>query len=542
MADQIPAPVLDDRDEDRVTAEVIGSLPSELSDRSDSNPAVVMAEALGAFYGKALYQINRWPRAVIQKCLAMVGVTLEDATPGTVTQTFTLSAPQVQDTVIPTGTNVATSDGEIVYATTSDLTIAAYTTPTGTIAMTSGSPTVTGTSTSFVTGSTWEGYQIRAVNGTWYTIESVASTTSLTLTENAAATVSGVAFQVGPITGTVGAQSTSTGLDQGVNAGDLSVLQSAVSGVSSTTNAAASSGQADQETVENALARAPKAFATRDVACSETDYAEFARKILGQNGRAVALLNQNLGTTGAAGYVTIGLLSPDWTTSSTVTAQERSNVMRDLAARSFGGATLIDTPALITEIIPAAIVWRKTAYDEPTTRIAIAEALNTLYSPNTYPWGRTLLAADQAEAIEACEEVDSVAVISGVLACGFDYVVSTGTIAFTNGSATATAANLGTDATNMDAAVTARTPPIIIDPVGKDGYVVKAVNTGTGALTLDRAFTGVTVTATHGWFKANSKALQTDDTANYSLPYASLSTDEDSLPDSIIIVGDTTGL
>jgi hypothetical protein len=53
----------------------------------------------------------------------------------------------------------------------------------GTLAATKGSATCTGTGTTWVTGATWVGKRIN-INGVYYTILSVASTTSLTLTEN----------------------------------------------------------------------------------------------------------------------------------------------------------------------------------------------------------------------------------------------------------------------------------------------------------------------------------------------------------------------
>ena len=79
MSTAVPAPVLDDRNEDQIAAEAIGALPSELSDRSDSNPAVVVIEAAAYVVGRYLYQLNRWPAAVVQKALALIGVTMRAA-------------------------------------------------------------------------------------------------------------------------------------------------------------------------------------------------------------------------------------------------------------------------------------------------------------------------------------------------------------------------------------------------------------------------------------------------------------------------------
>src|SRR3990167_3800692 len=129
MSTTVPAPVLDLRNGDAVTAQAIAALPDELSDRSASNPAVAIIEATGTFFDKLIYQINRWPSAVVQKVLSLCGVTMAAATAATVSQSFTLSAPQSTDTVAAKGTQVSTTDGATVFSTLSDLTIAAYTTP-----------------------------------------------------------------------------------------------------------------------------------------------------------------------------------------------------------------------------------------------------------------------------------------------------------------------------------------------------------------------------------------------------------------------------
>ena len=65
MPSTVPAPILDLRTEEQTVAQAIGALPSELSDRSASNPAVVLLEAAGYILGRLQYQLNRWPAAVI---------------------------------------------------------------------------------------------------------------------------------------------------------------------------------------------------------------------------------------------------------------------------------------------------------------------------------------------------------------------------------------------------------------------------------------------------------------------------------------------
>ena len=524
----VPAPVLDTRNGDLVVAESIGSLPSELSDRSDSNPAVVFLEASGNQFDRLLFQLNQWPSAVIQKALSLVGTLQNPAAAAIVTQTFTLSSPQQKDTVISIGAQVATSDGSIVFATTSDLTVSAYTTPSGTITLTAGSTAVSCSTTSFVTGSTWVGYQIQVQNGAWYTIASVTDSQHLVLTTTSTSTTTG-AFNVGPVTGTVQAKATTTGIATNVGAGALTTLQTSPAFVASTSNAAAAAGGKDAETSSEAVARAPSAFAARDVACSATDYAEFAAQTLGVGGRAKAKENVN-GTATASGYVTVGLLSPLWTTSSAVTAAERGSVVRDLQARVFVGSTLIDVPATIQSFTTAGATFaccvvRKSAYDETSTQYAIAGAVNTLLSPNTYDWGRTIFANDLVDTVKDQIQVDRIFYANGVPAVGMNYTTTAGTLAFTNGSTTVTASS-GADTATM---VNGQT--FLIDSVNKAAYLVTAGAAST-TLTIHTAFTGATVTASRSWFISQDTALSTW----YSLPFSNLAVSGTAAP-SIVVVG-----
>ena len=100
MASIIPAPIFDLRSEDEVAAQAISALPSELSDRSDSSPAVVIIEANAYVMGRLQYQLNRWPAGVVQNSLNLLGVTVRVAQAATVTQRFTLSAPRSSDSAI----------------------------------------------------------------------------------------------------------------------------------------------------------------------------------------------------------------------------------------------------------------------------------------------------------------------------------------------------------------------------------------------------------------------------------------------------------
>jgi uncharacterized phage protein gp47/JayE len=530
----VPAPVLDTRDGDAVTAEAISNLPTELSDRSDSNPAVVMIEAQGTFFDKLLFQINQWPSSVIQKCLSLIGITLTAAAKSTVTQTFTLAAPQANDTTIAEGTQVSITDGSIVFETLTDLIIPAYTTPTGTISMTSGSPTVTGSGTSFPTDGSWTGYQLQAVNGTWYTVSSVGGATTLTLTSNALSTLSGASFNVGPISGTVQAQSTTTGVSTKVAAATLTTLVSSPAGVSSTTNAAAATGGADAETVAAAIERAPTAFAARDNACSVEDYAYFAQEILGEGARVKAKENYN-NATSTNGYVTVAVLSPTWTAALSASAADRASVIRDLAGRQFTSSTTIDIAATIdtrtgTGTTPAAVVYRKSAYDETSVKINAAGAVNSYYSPNTYDWGRDLLIADLADVIEGAAGVDRVHTINGRLCAGFDWRTNTATMVVTNGLATITSVDAGDHSVMTDGQT------ILVDLTNKVAYLV---TTKGATITLASNWTGASATRAIGTIGFFTSANDTYDTSTewMKLPYASLGTTIAAAPASIVVIG-----
>jgi len=530
MATTVPAPVLDNRTGDLVTAEAIGSLPTELSDRSNSNPAVVIIEAVGALYDAMIYQINRWPSAVIQKVLNLIGITLNPATAATVTQTFTLSNPQQSDTIISTGTQVSTSDGATVFGTLSDLTIRAYITPSGTISLTSGSTAVTGSGTSFASDAP-AGYAISTDGVTWYTVASVTNNTALVLSSSAASTVAGSAYKAGALTGTVAAQATVVGSATNVAASKLNTLVNQPAGVASTINNAAATGGTDIETVTSAIARAPQALTSRDVACSTSDYEYFAQKVLGTNSRVKAFANTNVTVT-TQGYVTVALLSPAWTTSSTVSTQERASVVRDLSTRAFVGATTVDVAANLQRFdqgtnIPAVLFWRQSRYDENTVRSNVAAAINNLLNPNTYTWGRTIYTTDLVQAVESATGVDRVHSVNGIPAVGTIFQTAANAISFTNNSTTATA-----NAADIGAGKITQNVTYLIDTTNKTAYLVTGVSGTT--LTLSSGYAGATGSV------SSMTYLNTGDTAltnAYSLPYSNLSTVTTALPSSVQVVG-----
>lgn len=518
----VPDPVLDSRDEDEVAAESVGSLPQELSDRSDSNPAVVMLEAAAFIYGRLSYQINRWPRSVITKVLALIGITLKSATAATVTQTFTLSQPRPRDSTIATGALVATTDGATVFATTADATIAAYTIKTGTLSTTSGSTAVVGVGTTFLSQVS-AGWQISLDGTTWLTVASVTNDLALVLSSSAPSTVAGSAYYAGPISTTVAAQCTSTGSTTNVGAATITVLQSSSPGVSTTTNAAGATGGTDDESLEDAIARAATEFAQRDVCVQVEDYAAFAMRAMGSGSRAKASANMNV-TTATTGYVSVALLSQDWTVAAPVSTLKRAAVMRDFNKRTQVGTNTVDLAANVQTITPALLVIRKAAFDATSVRVNIAAAINTYLDPDTYPWGRTIYPTDLADIAEGAEGVDRVYAINGVVGAGAVYNAATpAPIAFVLGNTLAlTASTVGIFA--------GRT--WIIDTVNSAAYLVTAVDPNV-SVTFDRAFEGASVTIARPYFLAQDYAL----TNWYSLAYSSLSVVATAPAASIVVVG-----
>lgn len=528
MATPVPAPVLDMRNGDQLAAQSISSFPPEMSDRGPTNPLVVFAEAVFSRVDALLFQLGQWPQAVIQKCLSLIGVTLLPAQYSTVLQQFVLSSPQSKDSIILSGTQVATTDGSVVFASTADLTIPAYAVQAGTVASIAGSPGITGIGTAFLSAVAVGGAISFDAGTTWYIIQSIALDISLTLTTSVAVTVSGQTYLYGAISGSVSVKSTTAGAATKVAAGTLTALQSQPAGVVSTTNPAAASGGADQETVAQAIARAPQAFTARDSAASASDYAYFASQILGIPGRAFAMANMN-NTTPQNGYVSVALLSPSWTASSPVTAQERASVIRDLAGRVYCGATTIDVAMNIQQFIasptlPAVLFFRQSGTDEASARVNIAKQLNTYLNPATYTPGRSVYLGDLEAASKAATGVDRVLDILGTKAVGMSWQAAGFSMTFTNASAAVTAN--AADVLNMKPYQT-----FIFDATNKAGYLVIAAS-GT-SITLDRVFAGATVSVIPKFFHAQTTAL-----ANwYSVPFSNLSIDVSNPAASIQCVG-----
>jgi uncharacterized phage protein gp47/JayE len=157
MADLIPTPVLDDRDEEKIAAEMIarisggltletidsgievwrrlremvvaGLLPvpacPELTNANPPSPHTVPLEAMAWLAGLQSYKLNQVPALVYIAFHQLFGIQMRQATPATTTLQFTSSAPAGVDVTIPAGTEVGTDGGDITFLTDADLLIAA---------------------------------------------------------------------------------------------------------------------------------------------------------------------------------------------------------------------------------------------------------------------------------------------------------------------------------------------------------------------------------------------------------------------------------
>lgn len=134
----VTIPVLDPRDEDELVATVIDNLPAQITDRSRAAPEVVVAEACGALYAAAVFQLNAWPSLLRARHLNLLGYEPDPATAATVSLTFTASAAGA---TVPAGTVVRTgaaldalrftTDAELVLAPSASGSVAATCATTG---------------------------------------------------------------------------------------------------------------------------------------------------------------------------------------------------------------------------------------------------------------------------------------------------------------------------------------------------------------------------------------------------------------------------
>lgn len=126
----LPVPKLDDRRFQDLVDEAKKRIPYYCKDWTDHNvsdPGITLIELFAWMVDILLYRLNQVPDLHYIKFLEMLGVRLNGPVPAKVPITFWLTAPQNQTVLIPTGTEVATTQTEteraIVFTTDDDLQI-----------------------------------------------------------------------------------------------------------------------------------------------------------------------------------------------------------------------------------------------------------------------------------------------------------------------------------------------------------------------------------------------------------------------------------
>lgn len=123
------APNLDDRTFDDLVAEalrIIESACPQWTDRTPSDPGMVMIDIFAHLTEAMLYRLNRLPEKAYIEFLKLIGVKLHAPTAASVSLRFTLSRQSPHATIIPCGTRVALAGGgkeAPVFATLTDVTI-----------------------------------------------------------------------------------------------------------------------------------------------------------------------------------------------------------------------------------------------------------------------------------------------------------------------------------------------------------------------------------------------------------------------------------
>lgn len=158
MADLIPAPVLEVRDEELLAAQMIarvsggitpervdrniavqrelhamllgGNLPAppvcpELTNANPSSPHTVILEAMAWLVAFVSRRLNRVPEQNKIEFARLFGVELRGAAPATTTLRFTVNPPGPQEVVVPAGTEVRTADGAVAFRTDAGLALPA---------------------------------------------------------------------------------------------------------------------------------------------------------------------------------------------------------------------------------------------------------------------------------------------------------------------------------------------------------------------------------------------------------------------------------
>jgi predicted phage baseplate assembly protein len=126
----IPKPNLDDRHFQDIVDEAKRLIPRycpEWTDHNVSDPGVALIELFAWMTDMLLYRVNQVPEKVYLTLLEMIGIQLEAPRSARAPVTFYLSAPQRNEIVIPSDTEVSTIRTEtaesIIFTTERDLTI-----------------------------------------------------------------------------------------------------------------------------------------------------------------------------------------------------------------------------------------------------------------------------------------------------------------------------------------------------------------------------------------------------------------------------------
>ncbi len=121
-------PKLDDRQFQDIVDEAKKRIPQyckEWTDHNVSDPGVTFIELFAWMTDVILYRLNQVPDLHYIKFMEMLGITLKEPEPAKVPVTFWLSAPQPTVTLIPKGTEVASTqtetEGSIIFTSDEDL-------------------------------------------------------------------------------------------------------------------------------------------------------------------------------------------------------------------------------------------------------------------------------------------------------------------------------------------------------------------------------------------------------------------------------------
>lgn len=155
MAELIPSPVIEIRDEEQLAAQGIGRVSGphtvemidfqrerllrlralvesgslgqpvcpELSNANPSSTHTALAEAMAWMIGQLGRKLNFLPRQVEVAFANLFRIGLREATPARTVIEFTVAPPPDVDVVIPAGTQVSTEDGLFIFETIEALTI-----------------------------------------------------------------------------------------------------------------------------------------------------------------------------------------------------------------------------------------------------------------------------------------------------------------------------------------------------------------------------------------------------------------------------------